>query len=106
GIASATKDPAKLSRFSVTRYELMSLNGKQPQVGRLARRGAVLSLVQNERTLRIAAKKGMTARLERVVGCKVWVLGDIDESTIKVFKYGRITCEKPAPIKAKKEKSR
>lgn len=104
GSSAPSNDPAKLATFTVKRYELTRIAGRRPQVGRLASQGITLSLVQRDRTLRVIAKKPMAKRLRRVVGCKVWLLGDVDKSTIKVFKYGKITCEKRSPIKAKKEK--
>lgn len=106
GDATPSKDAAKLATFKVVRYELADVSGRQPQVGRLARHGSALTLVQKERTLNVVAKRAMAARLRRLSSCKVWLLGDIEKNSIKVFKYGRITCEKPSPIKAKKEKSR
>jgi hypothetical protein len=105
---SGTVQPKKLTlpTLNVTRYKIGEVSGRTPQVGRLVKKSKGLHLRQAERSLRIKAKGTFLKRLKKRVGCKIWIVGDLDGKTLKAFRYGLLDCRKRPPLKRKKETSK
>ena len=92
----------------VKRYEILDSGGRRPAVGQL-RRDAPLAftLERKEGDLEVKGPRPLLVQLDKQVGCKVWLVGDLEGKTIKTFKFGSIICKKDKPaIKAKSGKER
>jgi hypothetical protein len=92
----------------VKRYEIVDSGGRRPVVGQL-RRDAPLafSLERKEGNLEVKAPRPLLVQLDKNVGCKVWLVGDIEGKTLKAFKFGSISCRRDKPaIKSGKERKR
>jgi hypothetical protein len=93
----------------VKRYEILDSGGHRPAVG-LLRRDAPLtfSLERKEGNLEVKGPRPLLVQLDKNVGCKVWLVGDLEgKKTLKVFKFGSISCRKDTPaIKPGKERKR
>jgi len=91
--------------FRVERYEILdSGGGRKPAVGLLGREGkGKFVLVRKEGNLTIRATPAFLRQLGKRVGCKVWVVGDLEGSTLKAFKFGWLSCTTPKAIKPRKE---
>jgi hypothetical protein len=103
----ATPGPKKLMMptLDASRYEILdSGGGRRPLVGTLRSRSAGgLALERpKEATLDVEAPSALRAELAKRVGCKVWLVGDLEGTTIKAFKYGWLSCKPPKAIKTDK----
>jgi hypothetical protein len=88
--------PKKLEMptLEVSRYEIVdSGGGKRPHVGVLHRSAGTLSLQRKEGALELGGSKVMLDALEKRMGCKVWVVGDLEGRAVKVFKFGWLSCK-------------
>jgi hypothetical protein len=85
--------------LEVSSYEIVDCGGgRRPYVGTLLKHGDDLRLaVAKGKPMLVEASPALARRLERHLGCKVWLAGDLAESTLKTFKYGWLKC--PAPSK-------
>jgi hypothetical protein len=95
--------------FRVARYEITdSGGGRKPMVGMLRREGKERYILerQKEGNLTIKARAAFKRRLESRVGCKIWILGDLEDSTLRAYKFGWISCKAPKVIKPRKETSK
>jgi len=93
--------------FDVSRYDITdSGDGRKPVVGVLRRdpTGTGLNLERkNEASLDVKGSKPMVDAMIKRLGCKVWLLGDLEGQAVKVFKFGWLTCKPPKAIKTGKE---
>jgi hypothetical protein len=92
----------------VKRYEILDSGGRRPVVGLLQRDAPLaLSLERKEGNLDVKGPRPLLVQLDKKVGCKVWLVGDLEGKTLKAFKFGSISCKKDKPaIKSKTEKER
>jgi hypothetical protein len=101
------KKKLMMRTLDVQRYEIVDSGGRKPLVGRLRRGSKRLLLVREDaKDLRVKGSKPFMRRLAARVGCKVWVVGELDGSTIKAYKFGWIKCKPPKPIKPRKESTK
>ncbi len=103
--------PKKLmmETLDVSRYEILdSGGGRRPLVGVLRKAaGGALNLERPKAALlEIEANRALHAELEKRVGCRIWVLGELQGTTIKAFKFGWLSCKAPKSIKPDKENKR
>lgn len=92
----------------VKRYEILDSGGHRPAVG-LLRRDAPLAftLERKEGNLEVKGPRPLLVQLDKNVGCKVWIAGDLEGKTLKAFKFGSISCRKDNPaIKSGKERKK
>lgn len=96
-----------LPTLDVKRYEILDTGGSRPLVGKLRRenRGKYTLARSKDGNLEIVANRGFRRRLKRRVGCKIWILGDLQGSTLKAHKFGWISCNPPKALKPRKERS-
>lgn len=93
--------------FRVVRYEITdSGGGHRPAVGMLRRQDKGFLLEQKDRTLTIDASPGFLRQLAKRVGCKVWIVGELDGTTLKAYKFGWLSCTTPRMLKPGKERSK
>jgi hypothetical protein len=96
-----------LPTFKVARYEITDSGGRKPMVGMLRREGKDRYILErDEGNLTIKARTSFKRRLRRRLGCKIWIVGDVDNSTLKAFKFGWLSCKAPKVIKPRKETSK
>ncbi|MCK5800382.1 MAG: hypothetical protein KAI47_24500 [Deltaproteobacteria bacterium] len=103
-----TLGPKKILRRSlrVNRYALVTMNGRLPLIGRLRRPAQDshgLVLAQKKTSLPIHGSKAFLSRLRQRLGCRIWIVGDRVDNTLKAFKFGWLSCDKPQPIKPKRK---
>ena len=104
--AWGTVDGKKLMTptFRVTRYEITDSGGRKPLVGRLRHPDKkIFMLERREGNLEIKAGASFRRILRRRVGCKVWIVGELEGTALKAFKFGWIHCKPPKVIKPRKE---
>ena len=92
--------------LAVKRYVITSSGGRKPVVGRLSRKAKrTFVLVRDKKSdLDIrSTNKRFLRRLAARVGCKVWMLGELEGTTLKAYKFGWINCKPPKVIKPRKE---
>ena len=94
-----------LPTIKVTRYELLDVGGGQrPLVGTLRQvRDQGLVLEQEARTLPITGSAPFLKRLGERVGCKIWIVGDLEGGALNAYKFGWLSCRPMKPLKPKKE---
>ena len=103
GVPGLTK--AKKPTLRVKRYAIAPIYYKRtPLVGKLKRSSVYkngLELVRKggAGAISIAGGKAFLRRLRRYVGYKIWIVGDLDENTLKAFKFGWLR-RKQKPIAA------
>jgi len=107
----AVPGPKKLmmETLEVSRYEIVDSGGGRKPLCGVLRRGAgnVLSLERPRAALlEIEANRALRAELEKRIGCRIWVLGELQGTTIKVYKFGWLSCKTQKPIKPDKENKR
>jgi hypothetical protein len=97
-----------METLEVNRYEILdSGGGRRPLVGLLRKSAGTLSLERSESALlEIESPRALRAELEKRVGCRIWVVGDLEGTTIKAFKFGWLSCRSPKSIKPDKENKR
>lgn len=97
-----------METLEVSRYEILdSGGGRKPLVGLLRKGAGGLSLERPKAALlEIEANRALLAELEKRVGCKIWILGELQGTTIKAFKFGWLSCRTPKSIKPDKENKR
>jgi hypothetical protein len=82
----------------VKRYEILDSGGRRPVVGLLQRDAPLaLSLDRKEGKLEVKGPRPLLVQLDKKVGCKVWLVGDLEGKAIKTFKFGSISCKKDKP---------
>jgi len=92
--------------FKVVRYEITDSGGRKPMVGLLRKEAKERYLLERkEGNLTVQANKGLLRQLARRVGCKVWMVGELEGTTLKTHKFGWIRCAPPKAIKPGKETS-
>ena len=85
-------------------FERLDAGGQRPLVGLLRQvRNQQLLLEQENRNVPLSASPPLTKRLMERVGCKVWVVGDLESGTLNAFKFGWLSCKKTKPLKPRKE---
>lgn len=91
--------------LDVARYEMLDAGGgRKPVVGVLRKTGSgTLGLERPEGELEIKGSQPFLKAMEKHLGCKVWVVGDLEGKEVKAFKFGWIECKQAKPIKAGKE---
>jgi len=90
--------------LKVVRYEILDSGGRKPLVGILRRVKLSYVLERKEGNLTITARsRSFFRQLARRNNCKIWVVGDLEGTTLKAFKFGWITCKLPKAIKSRKE---
>lgn len=105
-----TGDPKLLTpTLEATRYEIVdSGGGRKPLVGVLrqvpSKQGYLLE--RSEGNLQIKASAALSKKLGERTGCKIWIVGDLEGTTLKAFKFGWINCKPPKAIKPGKEASK
>jgi hypothetical protein len=89
-------------------YEILDAGGgRRPVVGSLRMTAALTySLERKEGNLPIKGSKPFLEQLGKHVGCKVWLVGDLEGKTLKAFKYGWLSCKTTPKIKTGKESKR
>jgi hypothetical protein len=97
-----------METLEVSRYEILdSGGGRKPLVGMLRKGASGLSLERPKAALiEVEASRGLLAELEKRVGCKIWILGELQGTTLKAFKFGWLSCKTPKSIKPDKENKR
>jgi hypothetical protein len=93
--------------LKVSRYEILDSGGRKPLVGVLRRVKLSYVLERKEGNLTIKARSRSFYRLlARRNNCKIWVVGDLEGTTLKAIKFGWISCKLPKPIKPRKESTK
>jgi hypothetical protein len=93
GVPGAKK--LEMPTLEVSRYDIIdSGGGKRPHVGLLHRAASGLVLQRKDGALEVQGSKVMIDTLEKRLGCKVWVVGDLEGRGVKVFKFGWLSCKK------------
>ncbi len=83
----------EMPTLAVSRYDLVETGGKRPHVGQLRKRGEGLALERGkEGAFTLKGNKAFLEVLEKRVGCKVWVVGELEGKTLQAFKFGWISC--------------
>jgi hypothetical protein len=103
--ATSGEKKLMMPTLAVNRYDVLdSGGGRRPVVGAL-RRGIGQSLVleRKEGLLEVAGSPPLREQMEKYLGCKVWVVGDLDGKRIKAFKFGWINCKTDKSLKPGKE---
>ena len=72
--------------FTVSRYEIVLIDGATPMVGTVTERNSSIWLETDRDTLQLTAPAGLTAK----VGAKVWVVGRRSGKTLATQAYGII----------------
>jgi hypothetical protein len=75
------------ARFAVTRYEIVSIGGGKPMVGRLSVRDGVTWLAADRDTVKLVSAP---AELATKRGAKVWVVGRLSGNELALQSYGVI----------------
>lgn len=102
--ATAGKKKMMRPTLRVRRYALMSVSGRKPLVGKLRKLASApsrLGIKQKSGIVPIRGSKPFVKRLRRRLGCKIWIVGDMTNGTLKAFKFGWLRCEKRQPIRPK-----
>ncbi len=103
----ASKKKLMTPVLKVNRYEILDSDGRKPLVGVLRRVKLSYVLERKEGNLTIKARSRSFYRLlSRRNNCKIWVVGDLEGTTLKAIKFGWITCKLPKPIKPRKESTK
>jgi hypothetical protein len=104
----ATKKKLMTPVLKVNRYEILDSGGRKPLVGVLRRVKLSYVLERKDKgNLTIKARSRSFYRLlSRRNNCKIWVVGDLEGTTLKAIKFGWITCKLPKPIKPRKESTK
>jgi len=90
--------------FKVVRYAITDAGGGQkPLVGVLRREGKRYQLHHTGGQVTLRASAAFMRRLARRVGCKIWVVGELDGPALKAYKFGWLNCRLPKPIRPRKE---
>lgn len=101
------KKKLMMPTLSLKRYEILdSGGGHKPLVGTLRQTKTKLTftLERKEGSLTVRVKnRSLAGRLARRVNCKVWIVGEMEGTTLKASKFGWITCKPPKAIKQRKE---
>jgi hypothetical protein len=95
-----------MDTLDVSRFEILDAGGgRRPLVGVLRKSaGNVLNLERPKAaSLEIEASRALHAELEKRVGCRIWVVGELEGTTVKAFKFGWLSCRTPKSIKPDKE---
>jgi hypothetical protein len=90
------------------RYEILeSSGGRKPLVGNVVKEDKkTYVLARPEGNLNIKGTRSFLRRLARRTGCKVWIVGDLEGTTLKAHKFGWINCKTPKAIKPGKESTK
>ena len=92
GVPGAKK--LDMPTLEVSRYDIIdSGGGRRPHVGVLQHPGATLMLQRKEGALEVTGSKPMLDAMEKRLGCKIWVVGDMEGRSVKVFKFGWLSCK-------------
>jgi hypothetical protein len=98
------KKKLMMPTFKVSRYEITDSGGRKPVVGILRKEPKDRYVLERkEGNLTIKARASFKRQLRRRVGCKIWIVGDLEGTTLKAFKFGWINCKAPKAIKPRKE---
>ncbi len=102
----ATPGKKKMMRATlrVRRYVVTVISGRKPLIGRLQKMASApshLGIKQKNGLVPIRGSKPFIKRLRRRLGCKIWIVGDMADSTLKAFKFGWLRCQKRQPIQPK-----
>lgn len=102
------KKKMMMPTLEVKRYEILdSGGGRKPVVGILRHVKQVYMLERKEGNLRIEARsRSFFRRLARRVNCKIWIVGDLEGTTLKAFKFGWLNCKPPKALKPRKESTK
>lgn len=87
--------------LSVGRYEILDAgDGVKPLVGRLRRgAGGELHLEQASGSTRLVTGRGLRRKLNKRIGCKVWVKGKLQgDGAYRVSRSGLLTCDPPKSL--------
>jgi hypothetical protein len=86
GRAVPNRPPPPTRAIEVSRYEVVSVNGRKPYVGELAEHDGAMWL-QAEREMRLASvPDGLANR----AGAKVWIVGSVKDDELSVEAFGVI----------------
>ena len=86
-VAGAPGAGSPNATFTVSRYDIVSIDGAKPAVGTVLNRGGHLWLATDTDTLSLATAP---AALTATVGAKVWVVGRRSGKALAVQTYGVI----------------
>jgi hypothetical protein len=107
--ATAGEKKVMMPTLKVRRYEILdSGGGQKPLVGMLRQepKDQRYVLERDEGNLTITASDAFKRQLARRVGCKIWIVGDLEGTTLKARKFGWLNCKPPKVIKPRKETSK
>lgn len=107
--ATGAKKKLMTPTLEVTRYEILDSGGRKPVVGilRRSKNARRFSLEGKNGSLSIMAKnRSLENRLTQRVNCKIWVVGEMEGTTLIVGKFGWITCKPPKAFKPGKESTK
>jgi len=85
-VAGAPAAGGRGGAFTVSRYDIVAIDGARPSVGTIVARGNETLLVAND-TVRLA---GAPADLRSKAGAKVWIVGRRAGADLTVQSYGVI----------------
>ena len=103
--AKPAKTKLATEGLAVVRYQMLKQGNHQPQVGILKERpSGELCLMKKGQKLMVEGRPKFLSRLKEKVGCRVWLVGKIQKETIKAYKFGWLSCEKPKTKKKVTEK--
>lgn len=89
--------------WRATRYEILDSGGRKPLVGILQKGEAGhLSLQVDGATTALNASKALSKKLSERHGCRVWIVGDLEGKSVKVNKFGWLSCKQEKPMQPAK----